>query len=62
VLRALDPGTRRTLRFQDLARRAPRNALRPDSVYRVLLPDRRIEHADPARLARELPRGASRGP
>jgi hypothetical protein len=56
VLNAVDPGTRRVLRFHDLARRPGRNAVRPDSVYLVLGPDLRVEPAPPALLARELPR------
>jgi hypothetical protein len=59
VLNAVDPGTRRVLRFHDLARRPGRNAVRPDSVYLVLGPDRRVEPAPPELLARELPRAVA---
>jgi hypothetical protein len=62
VLNAVDPGTRRVLRFHDLARRPGRNAVRPDSVYLVLGPDLRVEPAPPALLARELPRAGVRAP
>jgi len=61
VLRAVAPGTRRVLRFVDLGRRTPRNALRADSVYLVLRPDGRIERAEPELLARELFRAIASG-
>jgi hypothetical protein len=57
VLNAVDPETGRVLRFHDLSRRPGRSVVRPDSVYLVLLPDLDVERADPALLARELPRG-----
>jgi len=62
VLNAVDPRTRRVLRFLDLSRRPGRNAVRPDGDYFVLRPDLRVERADPTTLARELPRGIERGP
>jgi hypothetical protein len=66
VLNAVDPHTRRVLRFQDLARRPARNALRPDGIYLALLPDLSVAPAAAALLDRELgrrfepaPRGAA---
>lgn len=56
VLNAVDPGTGRVLRFHDLSRRPERNSVRADSVYLALRPDLRVERADAALLARELPR------
>jgi hypothetical protein len=56
VLNAVDPHTRRVLRFQDLARRPPRNTLRPDSVYLALRPDLRVEPAPATLLDRALER------
>jgi hypothetical protein len=56
VLNAVDPGTSRVLRFHDLSRRPERNAVRADSIYLALRPDLRVERADAALLARELPR------
>jgi hypothetical protein len=57
VLNAMDPTTRRVLRFQDLAQRPARNTLRSDSVYLVLLPDLDVAKAKPDLLERELRRG-----
>lgn len=56
VLNAVDPATRRVMRFYDASRRAPRNVLRPDSVYLALAPDLSFERADPALLDRLLRR------
>jgi hypothetical protein len=57
LLNAVDPASGRVLGFHDLSRRPGRNAVRPDNVYLALLPDLRVEPADPKLLARELPRG-----
>jgi hypothetical protein len=56
ALRAVYPQSPRVLRFHDLARRAPRNAIRPDSIYLVLRPDLGVERAAAELLAREFPR------
>ncbi|MNG34077.1 hypothetical protein D3C84_1204810 [compost metagenome] len=60
MLRAVDPQTRRVLRFVDLARRTPRGALRADGVFLVLRPDGGIEPAPRELLARELFRAVAR--
>ena len=56
VLRAAYPETQRVMRFVDLSRRPPRNAIRPDSIYLGLGPDLAVARADPRLLDRELPR------
>jgi hypothetical protein len=45
------------MRFVDLSRRAPRNAIRPDSIYLGLAPNCAVARADPRLLDRELRRG-----
>jgi hypothetical protein len=62
VLNAVYPGTQRVLRLHDLAQRAPRNAVRPDSVYLALRPDLSLERASAALLERSLERGFAPGP
>ncbi len=57
-LGVVEPGTRRSLRFHDVSRRAPRSALRPGSVYLKLLPGLDFERAGPRWQSLELPRGA----
>jgi hypothetical protein len=56
LLNALEPGTRRVMRFQDLSRRLARNASRPESVYLALRPDLSFERAAPELLDRHLRR------
>ncbi len=56
VLNAVEPTTRRVLRFQQLGRRFARNTLRADSVYLALSADLRLEPADSALLDRHLRR------
>ena len=56
VLNAAYPETQRVMRFVDLSRRPPRNAIRPDSIYLGLGPDLGIAGADARLLDRELPR------
>jgi hypothetical protein len=57
VLNAAYPGTQRVMRFVDLSRRPPRNAIRPDSIYLGLAPDLGLAPAGQRLLDRELPRG-----
>lgn len=57
VLNAAYPGTRRVLRLLDLSRRAPRNSVRPDSIYLVLGPDLSLAPASADLLERGLARG-----
>jgi hypothetical protein len=56
VLNAAYPKTQRVMRFVDLSRRPPRNAIRPDSIYLGLAPDLAVARADARLLDRELPR------
>jgi hypothetical protein len=56
VLNAAYPDTQRVMRFLDLSRRPPRNAMRPDSVYLALDPALGVARADPGLLDRQLPR------
>lgn len=56
VINAAYPDTQRVMRFVDLSRRPPRNAMRPDSVYLGLGPDLGVGAADARLLDRELPR------
>jgi len=60
VLNAAYPDTQRVMRFVDLSRRPPRNAIRPDSIYLGLGPDFVVSRADRRLLDRELPRGFER--
>lgn len=57
VLNAVDPGTRRVMRFQDLSRRPARNTLRAGSVYLLLQRDLRLQRAAPDFLDTHLRRG-----
>jgi len=56
VINAAYPETQRVMRFVDLSRRPPRNAIRPDSIYLGLGPDLGVAGADARLLDRELPR------
>jgi hypothetical protein len=56
VLNAAYPDAQRVMRFLDLSRRAPRNAIRPDSIYLGLGPDLAVARAGTRLLDRELPR------
>lgn len=56
VLNAVYPEAQRVMRFHDVARRAPRNVVRPDSVYLALDPELRVRAAPPALLDRWLQR------
>jgi hypothetical protein len=56
VLNAVYPETQRVMRFVDLSRRPPRNAIRADSIYLGLGPDLGVAGADARLLDRELPR------
>jgi hypothetical protein len=56
VINAAYPETQRVMRFVDLTRRPPRNAIRPDSIYLALDPDLGVAGADVRLLDRELPR------
>jgi hypothetical protein len=61
VAYAVWPDRRVVLRFHDLNQRVPRAVLRHDAFFVALLPDLALAPADPAWLARELPRALAAG-
>jgi hypothetical protein len=57
VVEAVFPEAELSLRFHDLAERPPRSVIRPGVRYLALSPELAVAPADPALLARALPRG-----
>jgi hypothetical protein len=58
VFPAVHPESETSVRFHDLAERAPRGAVRPGARYLALLPGLVLAPADASLLRRELPRGS----
>jgi hypothetical protein len=56
LLNAVYPETQRVMRFHDVSRRAPRNAIRADSIYLALQPDLAVREAPSQLLDRWLRR------
>ena len=57
VVDAVYPETTLSMRFHDLSRRSPRNAIRPGSFYFRLSPSLEVEQAGRVLLDLELRRG-----